>query len=186
MSLTQESFDQLLTWLHSDPEEAGKKYVKIRSDLIKRFEAQHRPQPERLADITIDRVAKKVPEIRDTYVGNPERYFHRVAYYVLLESMTKNVDESELDVNLPVAALEEDKELEAVFNCLEKCMESLSPQKEYLIRNYYVGDKGRKIQQRKELAERFNVELSTLRVQALRIRLDLKDCIGDCMRALGR
>lgn len=186
MSLTQESFEQLLAWLHADPEEAGKKYVKIRSDLTKKFISHHRPQPERLSDFTIDRVAKKVPEIRDNYVGDPERYFHRVAYYVLLESMAKDVDELELDESLPLPTPEKDEDIEAEFNCLEKCMGHLSPQKEYLIRHYYVGEKGAKIQQRKELANRFNLELPALRVQALRIRLDLKCCIRDCMRALGR
>ena len=184
MDLTRESFDQLLAWLHPDSEEAGAKYVKIRSGLVKKFASHHCSQPERLADITIDRVAKKLPEIIDTFVGERECYFYRVAYYVLLESMNKGADEVELTERMPLVAPDKDDDVEAEFECLEKCMEGLSPQKEDLIRNYYCGEKGAKIRQRKELAVKFNVELPVLRVLALRIRQDLRACIIDCLRAL--
>ena len=44
---------------------------------------------EDLADETINRVAKKLPEIQDTYVGEPARYFHGVARYILREMMRR-------------------------------------------------------------------------------------------------
>lgn len=183
MDLTQESFDRLLTWLHPDPEEAGKTYVKIRSGLIKKFASHGCSLPDKLADDTIDRVASKLPAIADTYVGDPERYFYRVAYYVLLESFAKNPNETELTSDLYSADRED---VEAEFYCLEKCMNDLSSQKQYLIRNYYRGDKGTKIRRRKELALTFNLELPALRVKALRIRQDLKGCIEDCLQTLDR
>jgi len=186
MDLTRESFDQLLAWLHSDPEEAGARYVKIRSGLVKKFTSHHCSQPEKLADITIDRVAKKLSEIIDTFVGERERYFHRVAYYVLLESINKSADEVELTETMPLVAPDKDEDVESEFECLEKCMEGLPSQKQDLIRNYYRGDKGAKIRQRKELAVKFNVELPVLRVLALRIRQDLRGCIIDCLRVLDR
>lgn len=186
MDLNRESFDRLLAWLDSDSEEAGLIYVKIRSGLVKKFTSHHCSQPEKLADITIDRVAQKLPEIIDTYVGERERYFHRVAFYVLLESMNKRSGEVELPENMVVIAPEKDDDVEAEFECLEKCMETLSPQNETLIKSYYRGEKGAKIQQRKELAVEFNVALPVLRVLALRIRQDLRACILDCLRVLGR
>lgn len=185
MDLTQESFDRLLHWLHPNAEEAGKSYVKIRSDLIKKFSSHGCSQPDRLADITIDRVAKKLAEIAETYKGDREPYFHRVGYYVLLESFPKHVDEVELADDLPLPAPEEEN-IEAVFACLEKCIEHLPPRKQYLIRNYYRGEKGTKIRQRKELASTYNLELSALRIQALRIRQDLKNCIVECLNSPGR
>jgi DNA-directed RNA polymerase specialized sigma24 family protein len=183
MDLTQESFDRLLSWLHPDREEAGKAYVKIRSGLIKKFASHGCPLPDKLADETIDRVARKLPEIADTYIGERERYFYRVAYYVLLESYAKNLNETELTEDLNST---EKEDVETEFYCLEKCMDGLPSQKQYLIRNYYSGEKGTKIRRRKELALTFNVELPALRVQALRIRQDLKGCIQDCLRELGR
>ena len=186
MDLTQESFDRLLHWLHPNAEEAGKSYVKIRSDLIKKFTSHGCSQPDKLADITIDRVAKKLAEIAETYKGDREPYFHRVGYYVLLESFPKHVDEVELADDLPLPAPEEEENVEPVFACLEKCIEHLPPRKQYLIRNYYRGDKGTKIRQRKELASTYNLELSALRIQALRIRQDLRSCIIECLNSLGR
>jgi hypothetical protein len=186
MDLTRESFVRLLAWLHPDAEEAGARYVKIRSGLVKKFTSHHCLQPEKLADLTIDRVAKKLPEIVDTFVGERERYFHRVAYYVLLESMHKNADEIELTETMPLVAPEKDEDIESEFECLEKCMEGLPSEKQDLIRNYYRGDKGAKIRQRKELAVKLNVELPVLRVLAMRIREDLRGCILDCLRVLAR
>lgn len=185
MELTRTSFEQLLAWLHPDPEEAGNKYVKIRAGLVKHFTSHHCSEAEKLADITIDRVAKKLPEIIDIFVGERERYFHRVAYYVLLESRAKKADEVELDESMPLAAPDHD-DVEVEFECLEKCMGGLSPQKEEVIRNYYRGDRGLKIQRRKELAEKLNMDLPILRVLALRIRKDLKGCIMDCLQAQDR
>ena len=181
MNLTQESFDRLLNWLHPDSDEAGKIYVKIRSDLVKNFSSHGCAFPDRLSDITIDRVAKKLPDVIDTYSGEREPYFHRVAYFVLLESFSKKVDEVELPENLPIPALTETDSVEPEFDCLERCMEGLPPRKQYLIRNYYRGDKGIKIRQRKELASSFNVALPALRIQALRIRQDLRRCIMNCL-----
>ena len=186
MDLTQDSFDRLLHWLHPDAEEAGKSYVKIRSDLIKKFTSHGCSQPDRLADITIDRVAKKLAEIAETYEGDREPYFHRVGYYVLLESFPKRVDEVELREDLQIAGPDEEENVEPEFACLEKCIQHLPPRKQYLIRNYYRGDKGGKIQQRKDLASSYNVELSALRIQALRIRQELKGCIIDCLNKYGR
>src|SRR5688572_2807527 len=183
MDLTQETFDLLLHWLHPDSEEAGQIYVRIRSNLIKKFSSHNCSLPDRLADLTIDRVAKKLPDIVETYVGEREPYFHRVAYYVLLESLSKHVDEVELPNDLTLVAPDDIEDVELESACLEKCMNCLAPRKQYLIRHYYQGDKGAKIRQRQELALRYNVALPALRIQALRIRQDLKSCIIDCLRA---
>ena len=186
MDLTQESFDRLLAWLHSDPEGAGKRYVQIRSNLVKRFVSHHCLQPEKLADITIDRVAMKLPEIIDGFVGDPERYFQRVAYFVLMESRTKTFIEVEIDDKFQPVDCSVDDDKEVIFGCLEKCMGTLTLQKRELIDGYYQGDKGVKIRRRKELASQLNVEQAVLRVMALRIRQGLKECVADCLRAQGR
>lgn len=186
MDLTQENFDRLLAWLHPDPEEAGKIYLKIRWELSKKFSSRGCLFPDKHADITIDRVAKKLPEVVDVYVGDPEPYFHRVAYYVLLEYFSKNATEVELSDDLPLLAQDEEDSVELEFDCLEKCIEGLTPQKQYLIRNYYGGDRKVKIRRRQELASSFDLELPVLRVQALRIRQDLKGCIINCLQAQGQ
>lgn len=188
MDLTQESLDLLLTWLHPDREEAGKKYVKIRAGLIKSFSSHGRRFPDKLADITVDRVAKRLPEIIETYTGEREPYFHRVAYYVLLESIAKDPNEEELPDDLPIVDGDEREreQAERLSHCLEQCMKGLPHQKNYLIRNYYSGEKGIKIKRRKELALSLNLGIPALRVNALRIRHDLRGCIINCLTSLER
>jgi len=175
-----------LTWLHPDAEEAARKYVKIRSGLIKKFASHDCSLPDQLADITMDRVAEKLPGIIDTYKGEREPYFHRVAYYVLLEHFASNPGEVELKEDLPLPTPDKDDNIEPEFDCLDKCIESLAPQKRYVIENYYYGSKGVKIRRRKELALSLKVDLPALRVLALRIRRDLRTCIIDCLQKRDR
>jgi DNA-directed RNA polymerase specialized sigma24 family protein len=184
MELTQESFDLLLSWLHPDPDEAGKIYVKIRTGLIKNFTRQRCPVPDELADKTVDRVAKLLPKLIGTYTGEQERYFHRVAYYVLREYWSRTVETVELEDDMPVVESDKDYKTEAESQCLDKCMARLPVSKREFIKKYYYGSKGEKIRQRKELAASLNLELAALRVRALRIRRGLRTCTNDCMATL--
>ncbi len=76
---TQEAFDQLLAWLNSDREQAGKKYEEIRKRLITIFTCRGCLIPEDLTDETIDRVVMKIPDLAGSYVGDPALYFYGVA-----------------------------------------------------------------------------------------------------------
>src|SRR5215216_208156 len=64
--LTNEEFDDLLSWLDPDRERAGIRYEEIRDDLIKKFRLCWCSAAEDLADETINRVVKKLPEFRET------------------------------------------------------------------------------------------------------------------------
>jgi hypothetical protein len=186
MELTQESFELLLSWLHPVRDEAGRMYVKIRAGLIRNFSSHGCSIPDRLSDITIDRVAQKVPKIIGNYVGEREPYFHRVAYYVLKEYFNHLIDEVEITPDLSIIEPHEDEndEIEPYFQCLDKCMARLPPEKQDLIRKYYRGDKATKIRLRKELAASLKIELSVLRVKALRIGQDLKKCTNHCLQKM--
>ena len=180
MDLTQESFDRFLCWLNPNQEEAGKLYESIRSSLIKRFASHNCALPDRLADLTLDRVASVLPE---SYVGRPEPFVNRVAYYVLKEYFAKKTEELEFTDNDLLQTDNYDPDVEAEFYCLEKCIATLPSAKQDLIRKYYRGDKATKIRLRKELAQSLNMELPVLRLQALRIRTSLKTCIEKCLGA---
>jgi DNA-directed RNA polymerase specialized sigma24 family protein len=178
--LTQESFDHLLAWLHPDREQAGRIYEEIHARLIMSFKAHDCPVPEDLADETINRVAKKLPELADTYVGDRARYFFGVAYKVLLEYRRSSPEFTELPPDNLLLGDQPDN-IEAVYNCLEKCLESLPEHNRELILQFYQGEKHVKIEWRKELARRLGTKLTNLRLQAHRIRATLKQCIRSCM-----
>ena len=184
--LTQEAFDRLLGWLHPDREQAGRIYEEIRLKLIKGFNSHNCSVAEELADETINRVAKRLPEIIATYVGNPSRYFFGVAYKVFLEYLRSGPALAELPPdNLLVG--EQPEDTENIYNCLEQCLQYLPAQNRELILQFYQGEKRVKIELRKQLAQHLGTKLTNLRLQAHRIRAGLKKCIEDCLeqRAVG-
>lgn len=179
-TLTQEGFDRLLGWLDADRERAGQIYEEIRAGLLRGFEAHGCKASEELADLTINRVAQKLPEIIDDYVGPPAPYFYRVAHYVHLEYLRREPETTPLHEGTPAQLGAED--VEQVYACLEKCVKQLPRRSRDIITQYYQGEKRVKIELRRELARRFNIELPILRLQAHRIRNGLKDCIIECLR----
>lgn len=177
--LTQEAFDVFLGWLDADRELAGRKYEEIRRKLIKIFVCRSCTAADDLADETINRVAKKVPEFRDSYVGDPTHYFYGVAHNVYLEYLRKK-REAEMASPPPQPSRYDDTELE--FECLEECMEKLAPEQRQLVLEYYQDEKRAKIEHRKRLAERLGIELNALRIRAYRIRAGLHECMRECLR----
>jgi DNA-directed RNA polymerase specialized sigma24 family protein len=179
-TLTQESFTKLLAWLHEDYEEAGRIYEDVRSKLIRGFKSHGCTVGEDLADETINRVTRKLPEIVDRYVGDPKRYFFGVAYKVLQEYQRHATDVVPLPPReIPFEERRDDSEL--VYGCLEMCLSKLAPQSRELILQFYQGEKQVKIKRRKELAHQMNTKLGNLRLQAHRIRLSLRKCIMACL-----
>lgn len=186
MDLTRENFTRLLGWLDPNPEIASQAYVQIKADLTRKFSSQSCTLPDRLADITMDRVASKLtPEVIDNWEGDKKRYFYRVAYYIVLESRVKQVDEVEVPTDLVAEEVDIDEEIdsERELDCLDRCIEKLAEKKRELIRKYYIGARAIKIENRKKLAKKLNLTLPQLRVQALRIRKGLKSCIEECLEA---
>ena len=184
-TLTPESFDELLGWLDADRELAGERYEQIRAGLIKGFGRHGCREPEELADETINRVAKRLPEIIATYEGDPARYFYGVAHNVHKEYLRKP-----MAVSLPQTGLlrgssiptpESREDEERMSECLSACVEQLATRDRELIMQYYCGERQIKIRLRKEMAERMGIKLENLRLRAQRIRERLRRCIDGCM-----
>lgn len=172
--LTQEAFDNFLDWLNKDRELAGKKYEELRRKLIKIFTYRGCSEAEDLADETINRVVKKVEEIKNTYIGDPVPYFYGVAHNVHLEYLR---EKARVAQPLPNPS----GEIEQEYECLEQCMERLTPQNRELILQYYQGEKRVKIDHRRKLAQSLGIELNALRIRTQRIRVNLKGCIRNCL-----
>src|SRR4051812_45168645 len=84
-TVTPEAFNKLLVWLDPDREAAGEKYEKIRQKLIKLFKWRNCTPEEDYADITINRVTRRVFESAPVDVSNPYLYFHGTALNVIRE-----------------------------------------------------------------------------------------------------
>jgi hypothetical protein len=165
-ALTQQSFDELLGWLNSDREIAGQIYVKIRTRLTKIFVSRGTNNPEDLADATINRVARKLPEIQPIYVGDPENYFKAVVRFILQESYKKE-KAPVAAIPMPVPANSDD---EMELDCLDRALSELTAEDRNLIIEYYRYSGHEKIEHRKVLAEQMGFGLNPLRIRACRLR----------------
>ena len=174
--LKQDEFDQLLRWLDPDPYRSGLTYEKIRSRLIAILASRGCPGAEELADETIDRVARRVVDIRDAYVGDKATYFLGVMNNVHHEFLKRPM------LPRPVEHGDDAELKERTHACLERCLDKLTDKSRQMIERYYAEDRQAKIDLRKRIAEEFGISLGTLRLRALRIRQKLQACIEQCLQ----
>jgi len=174
--INQAAFDRFLSWLDADRECAGAKYEEIRRRLIKIFTCRGCSASDELADETINRVIRKIQQLADSYTGDPARYFYGVAKNVLLEQSKKTRP------LLPLPVQDSPEHTEQEYKCLETCMNSLTQENRTLVLEYYREEKRAKIAHRKELAERFGIAVTALRLRAHRIRASLQICVENCVR----
>jgi RNA polymerase sigma factor (sigma-70 family) len=176
-----EDFDNLLAWLDPDRERAGEKYVIIREQLIKIFTWNRASDPDGLADETITRVARRVADIRESYSGDPSRYFYGVARNLLREDfrrLSKRQPQPEPEERVSEVT---DESRARLYECLDKCLNELPPANRELLLRYYETSKREKVTTRQTLAAQFGLQPSTLRMRVFRIRTTLEKCLKNCM-----
>src|SRR5262249_8678702 len=119
-NLTQTEFNDFIIWLDPDPERAAQRYEGIRRRLIWFFLNRQCSSAEDLTDETINRVAKKPKEWKESYEGDQMPYFHAVAKNVFREycrELNRRI-EPPPDVSHP--------EREAHLACLKQCITKLT------------------------------------------------------------
>ena len=135
---------------------------------------------EDLADEVINRVMKKLPEIRDTYVGEPVRYFHGVLRYIIRETgRRKEVAVEEVPVFSTEIGAHSDE-----YDCLLKCLRFLPGEKRDLILDYYIYDGRDKITQHQHMASELGITEGALRGRAHHVRANLEKCIQQCIERM--
>src|SRR5215210_4486955 len=102
-AIPPESFDEILAWLNPDRDLAGLIYVQLRDDLTKIFTWNRCPDPEGLTDEVFDRVAKKVHDLRHTFVGDPKLFFYGVARNLTKEIPKKLKTQMSLQGTEPIS-----------------------------------------------------------------------------------
>jgi DNA-directed RNA polymerase specialized sigma24 family protein len=177
VTITQEPFDALLEWLDSDREKAGARYEIIRAGLIRIFASKGLSDAEHYTDETIDRVIKRLPELQESYVGDPARYFHGVARNVILEyGRRKEVPTDVLPQNLTQASMRSD-----THECLSKCLQLLPADKQEFILDYHLYQGRAKIQHHRQMAGELQISEGALRTRAHHLRVNLEKCVLRCI-----
>ena len=181
-----ESFEEILAWLNRDREVAAAMYVQLRHDLAKVFSFRGCSDPEGLTDEVFDRVARKVHEVRPTYIGDPRLYFRAVANNLVKEDLKRpkaQVSLEEPELREPTTTESDEDDAEEIEECLRSCLQKLSTENRKLIVDYYAKEKQAKIDHRSELAQQLGISVETLRVKIYRIRVSLQGCIERCLNS---
>ena len=177
MSPTQELFDALLDWLDPNRDSAGQRYVAIRAGLIRVFVSKGLSDAEYYADEVVDRVMKRLPEIRAGYVGDPVRYFHGVARNVLLEARRRKEIVTTVLPELSVLPTGPSPTSE----CLVKCLKLLPREKREMILDYHLYEGHAKVEHHRQMAGELSITEGALRTRVHHLRVSLEKCVLECL-----
>lgn len=175
-------FDKLLELLGPDRELAGEEYERLHHGLATYFQKRESASAEELADETLDRVMNRVA--KGELISDLERYCFGVARMVLIENsrqekaLEKVGVEHLLSEPVPIIDLKESSEQQ--LECLDKCLQELSPDDRELILDFYGLERRAKIENHKAMAEKIGVTINALRVRVYRVRRRLEYCIRQC------
>lgn len=191
--VTPEAFEKLLSWLDADLNAAAEKYEQVRQKLMKLFKWRNCIPEEEYADITINRVTRRIFENTPVDVRDPYLYFHGTALNVIREywrreQKHKHEDIDDHEYSMPAARNVEELMDETAehnttayrFRCMQDCIGTLPVEQRELIISYHHGDNKKEI--RKALAEKMKVPINVLRIKACRIRESLQNCVSGCMK----
>lgn len=176
--ITSTDFDRLLKWLDPDKAAAAEKYKTVHLRLVKMFLSRGVFPAEDLADQTFDRVTRKLPEIVDTYEGDPMPYIFRTARNLCFEFFKK--PKSEQLPELPVLPEMNDGE-DIEHPCLKECLEKISSEQRTLFLEYILLDGHEKKSVHHEaLSQKLGIKINNLRTKIYRIRRQLEECVEKC------
>jgi RNA polymerase sigma factor (sigma-70 family) len=183
VEVTHEEFEALLTLLHSDREEAGKRYETIRRKLIRLFEWRGCNGAEDLTDETFNRVARRIAEGIELKSSDPYGYFCGVAHLVYKEVLRRSSREHRAlesgEWPSPVYVPEEAEPSDRRLECLRHCLTKIPQDQRDLLLRYHQGENN--IRNRKALASELGIPLNALRIRVHRTRRKVEECIHDSL-----
>ena len=134
------------------------------------------------ADETMDRVMRRLPEIRASYVGDPVKYFHGVARNLIRESMRGK----EVPTEVVPECLTKQPEVSETSECLSKCLKELPRDKRELILDYHLYQGKAKIEHHRQMAGELAISEGALRTRAHHLRVTLEKCVLECIDHYGK
>lgn len=186
--LTEEQLDALLHSLDPDRAAAAEKYATIHAMLIRFFAFRRCKDADKLADVTIDRVARNARAGKVTQ-GKLEQFIMGVARNVAHEAFReqdkhKVVSPEELtpsqqsEIEKRTASQDDSAQPdEQRDECMRRCFDGLGADEAEMIIIYSAGKHELKL----KLAEFLNISVAALRLRIVRLRKKLENCVQECM-----
>lgn len=175
---TREEFEKLLLWLDSDRDKAAAKLEQLERRLIRIFVSRGCVEDDVLKDEVINRVATRIDSVRQNFpdalrcclgfVDNVYREYLR--------------EQKKIKEAMPPPPQRTPEELEREDQCLRECMGQLNAAEKYLLVNYFTGETGTRIPNRKRLSKELGLSPNALRCQAHRLRKKGLLCLQNCLK----
>jgi DNA-directed RNA polymerase specialized sigma24 family protein len=179
-TLSASAFNRLLAILDEDRDAAAAAYGQLRQRIVGLHRWWGAFDPEALADLTLDRAARKLQEGATVDRADFGAYLRGVARMIFLEAARQPVPVA-LEHEPITDVTEAD---DAPLECLDQCLDKLPPDERRLVLRYYEGDHA--IPARQALARQMGVSATALRLRTHRLRVRLEGCVSDCLRRRGR
>jgi DNA-directed RNA polymerase specialized sigma24 family protein len=180
-ALSSASLDRLLAVLAETPETGAQEYERLRAKLAAFFGRRGAALPDRCADETLDRVARRAEG--GLVIQRPRAYAFAVARHVLQENARRTA--RELQAHADWSVLQARREPAGAFEdrleCLRRCLQRLPSESRETIQAYYAGDGGHQSAERTALAARLGIEYAALKTRVCRIRALLAERVSRCL-----
>jgi len=173
--VTPESFARFLNWLDPDRDRAGEAYEQLRYSLSTYFARRRCIYADELVDETLNRVIVKIDEPIENKMG----YCYGVARNVYRESLRKERPRVDIDDVTLVAPQAEEESFP--HECLDKCLQKLSPDSRDLLLGYFSEAKTQKIEIRQRISNTLKTTQTALRMRIMRMKKTLTLCVKQCM-----
>jgi len=170
-ALSGAAFDRLLAMLADDRDVAAAAYGQLRLRIVGLQRWWGSLDPETLADVTLDRAARKLQEGAPVERDDFGAYVRGVARLVFYEAARQ--PGTVPIVHEPVAEATADSD--ARLDSLDDCLDTLSPADRRLVLRYY--DSGNQILARRHMARELGITPTALRIRTHRLRTRLEDCV---------
>jgi DNA-directed RNA polymerase specialized sigma24 family protein len=165
------ALDRLLAALDADRDRASVAYGQLRERTAGLLRWWGASDAEELADLTLDRVARKLEEGVSIANGSFAAYVRGVARMVFYESRRRpRLQRADALYLAPQTSSDSD-----LLDCLELSLAALDPYDRNLVLRYY--DEGKPAEVRRLLAEELGLTMPALRIRAHRLRVQLERCV---------
>ena len=171
-------FDRLLTFLcPEDPDEAGRRYLRLHQKLAGYFQFRGVADPIAAADEALDRAGRRIAE--GAAVPDIDKFCLGIARFIIKEGWRFNNRESAAFLQFLEQHDQATDKMDR-FSLMKTCFEQLPQYERNLLNSYCAAPRGQaRAQHRRELAERLGLTVSALRIRVTRLRQGLEDCLRE-------
>ena len=173
------AFDRLLSALHADRDRAGEAYEHLRERTAGLLRWWGAADPDDLADLTLDRVARKLEEGATIADGSFGAYVRGVARMIFYESRRRpQLQPADVAYLAPPPSSDPD-----LLARLDACLNGLGPSDRSIVLRYYADGKLSEV--RRRLGQDLGVTMTALRIRAHRLRVQLERCVTAWTKTAG-